>query len=77
MNEHHKQTFRNLGLEKIQISGYTTLGNGLTISCTPMFIAASLAVVRTWRQPTCPPTDDWIKDMEGTHIHMYTYMTQP
>ena len=25
-----------------------------------MFTAALFAVAETWRQPGCPPTDDWI-----------------
>ena len=28
-----------------------------------MFIAALLTVVRTWKQPKCPSTDEWIKKM--------------
>ena len=31
--------------------------------CThaPMFIAALFTVAKTWTQPKCPPTDEWIK----------------
>ena len=32
-------------------------------TCTPMFIAALFTVVKTWKQPKCPPTDEWIKKM--------------
>ena len=32
-------------------------------TCTPMFIEASLIVSRTWKQPRCPSTDEWIKKM--------------
>ena len=28
--------------------------------CTPMFIAALLTIARTWNQPRCPSTDEWI-----------------
>ena len=28
---------------------------------TPMFIAALFTVARTWKQPRCPLTDEWIK----------------
>ena len=31
--------------------------------CTPMFIAALFTIARTWRQPKCPLTDEWIKKM--------------
>ena len=30
-------------------------------TCTPMFIAALFTVVRFWKQPKCPLTDEWIK----------------
>uniref|UniRef100_A0A8D1DLV4 DUF1725 domain-containing protein n=1 Tax=Sus scrofa TaxID=9823 RepID=A0A8D1DLV4_PIG len=32
-------------------------------TCTPMFIAALLAVAKTWKQPKCPSTEEWIKKM--------------
>ena len=32
-------------------------------SCTTMFIAALFTVARTWKQPKCPSTDEWIKKM--------------
>ena len=32
-------------------------------SCTTMFIAALFTIYRTWKQPKCPSTDEWIKKM--------------
>ena len=32
-------------------------------SCAPMFIAALFTIARTWKQPKCPSTDEWIKKM--------------
>ena len=32
-------------------------------TCTPVFIAALFTIAKTWKQPKCPPTDDWIKKM--------------
>ena len=32
-------------------------------TCTPMFIAALFTVAKTWKQPKCPSTDEWIKKM--------------
>ena len=29
--------------------------------CIPLFIAALLTIARTWKQPRCPLTDEWIK----------------
>ena len=31
--------------------------------CTPMFIAAQFTIARTWKQPRCPLTDEWIKKL--------------
>lgn len=28
-----------------------------------MFIAALLTITRTWKQPKCPSTDEWIKKL--------------
>ena len=36
--------------------------------CTKMFIAALFRIARTWKQPKCPSTDEWIKKM----WHIYT-----
>ena len=30
---------------------------------TPMFIAALFTIDRTWKQPRCPLTDEWIKKL--------------
>ena len=30
-------------------------------TCTPMFIATLFTIDRTWKQPKCPSTDEWIK----------------
>ena len=32
-------------------------------SFTPMFIVALFTIARTWKQPKCPSTDEWIKKM--------------
>ena len=32
-------------------------------TCTPMFTAAVFTIARTWKQPTCPSTEEWIKKM--------------
>ena len=37
-------------------------------TCTTMFIAALFTIARTWMQPKCPFTDEWIKKM----WHIYT-----
>ena len=35
---------------------------------TLMFIAALFTIVKAWKQPKCPLTDEWIKKM----LHIYT-----
>ena len=30
-------------------------------TCTPMFTAALFTIAKTWKQPKCPPTEEWIK----------------
>ena len=30
-------------------------------TCTPMFIAALFSIAKTWKQPKCPLTEEWIK----------------
>ena len=32
-------------------------------TCTPIFIAELFTIVRTWKQPRCPSTGDWIKKL--------------
>ena len=37
-------------------------------TCTPLFIAALFAIGRTWKQPRCPSTGKWIKNL----LYIYT-----
>ena len=32
-------------------------------TCTPVFTAALSTIARSWKQPKCPSTDEWIKKM--------------
>ena len=36
-------------------------------TCIPLFIAILLAIARTWKQPRCPSTDEWIKKLWYIH----------
>ena len=40
-------------------------------TCTPMFIAALFSIAKTWKQPKCPPTEEWIKEMWCTYTMKY------
>ena len=32
-------------------------------TCAPVFTVALFTIARTWKQPKCPLTDEWIKKM--------------
>ena len=32
-------------------------------TCNPLFIAALFTTARTWKQPRCPSTDEWLKKL--------------
>ena len=33
------------------------------VTYIPSFIASLFTIARTWKQPRCPPTDEWIKKL--------------
>ena len=39
---------------------------------TPMVIPALFTIARTWKQPRCPPEDEWIRKMWYTHKMDYS-----
>ena len=43
-------------------------------TCIPLFIAALFTIARTWKQPRCTSTDEWIKNC-GTYTQWN--ITQP
>ena len=42
----------------------------------PMFIAALFTIARSWKQPKCPSTDEWIKKMWYIYIMEYYSATK-
>ena len=40
-------------------------------TCLPLFIAALFTIGRTWKQPTCPSTDEWIKKLWYIYTMQY------
>ena len=38
-----------------------------------MFIAALFPIAKTWKQPNCPLTDEWIKKMWYIYIYTHTH----
>ena len=43
-------------------------------TCIPLFTAALFTIARTWKQPRCPLTDEWIKKFG---IYTQRSITQP
>ena len=43
-------------------------------TCIPFFIEALYTIARTWKQPRCPSTDEWLKKC-GTYTQWN--ITQP
>ena len=44
--------------------------------CIPMFIAALFTKVRTWKQPRCPSTHEWIKKVWYIYTKEYYSATR-
>ena len=40
-------------------------------TCISSFIAALFTIARTWKQPRCPSTDEWIKKLWYIYIMEY------
>ena len=40
-------------------------------TCNPVFIVALFSIVRTWKQPRRPLTDEWIKNMWDIYTMEY------
>ena len=38
-------------------------GFGMGDTCTPVFNAALFTIARTWKQPRCPSTDEWMRKL--------------
>ena len=41
---------------------------------TPLFIAAQFTIAKTWKQPKCPSTDEWMKMRYMYTIEYYSAM---
>ena len=40
-------------------------------TCTPVFTAALCTIAKTWKQPKCPSTDEWIRKLWYIHTMEY------
>ena len=41
-------------------------------TCTPMFITALFIIARTWKQPSCPSADKWIRKLWYIYTTVYS-----
>ena len=42
-------------------------------TCTQIFIAALFTITKTWKQPKCLSTDNWLKKMKTCDIYTHTH----
>ena len=42
-------------------------------TCTPMFNTALIIIARTWKQPRCPSSDEWIRKLWYIYSMDYYY----
>ena len=40
-------------------------------TCPSTFFAALFTIAKTWKQPKCPSTEEWIKKMWCVYIHTH------
>ena len=40
----------------------------------PNVHSSTIYIAKTWKQPKCPSTDEWIKKMWYIYIHIYIYI---
>ena len=47
------------------------------VTYIPSFIASLFTIARTWKQPRCLLTDEWIKKLWYIYIYIQWNITQP
>ena len=45
-------------------------------TCTPMSTATLFTMARTWKQPRCPSTDEWIKKLWIIQLYICSTYSQ-
>ena len=54
---------KNTGVGSLSLLQQIFLTRTERDTCIPLFIAALFTIARTWKQPRCPSTDEWIKKL--------------
>ena len=54
---------KRLKIELLYDPAILLLGKSFLKKYTCMFIAALFTIAKTWKQPKCPSTDNWIRKM--------------
>ena len=57
--------------QQSHFQAYTLRKQKLKKILIPLFIAALFTIARTWKQPRCPSTDEWIKKLWQIHTMEY------
>ena len=75
MSESQSINLDNSGVKRfvIQLIGLKFLPSVKKTSemYTPVFTVALFTVAKTWKQPKCPSTDEWIKKMRCVCVCVY------
>ena len=58
-----------------EILDYEQKYNLKKTTCTPVVISLLFTITRTWKQPKCPSTEEWIKKMWFIINMMEYYLT--
>ena len=48
---------------EVSASPRNSLEKQILNTCTPVLTAAVFTIARTWKQPRCPTTEEWIKKL--------------
>ena len=56
---------------RIELNLYFTPLTKNNWKCSPLFIVAVFIIVKTWKQPKCTSTNEWIKKMRHTYKMEY------
>ena len=77
--EHYVSSLKTLKIEVAYVPASPLMGIYLEKNiiwkdtCNPVFIAALFTIAKTWKQPKCPKTEEYIKKMWYIYTHTHTH----